>query len=190
VARELAWLILALAGCDRVFQLVEVRDAQVAPGGDGAPDTAMPVACPATYEQMAPNSVSRYRIVATKVPWTMGQLDCVDDRTTPGSETHLAVLSDDRERAELTGRVGAMYPGEGSWWIGYADRLVDGDFRWVTNEPAATPPWEGDDPDYPGPGCVNLRSSSGAIGDLSCDALPQPYICECDVFADQPSNYF
>ena len=78
-------------------------------------------------------------------------------------------------------------------WIGYWDVSVFDDvFEWVTPESALNltfklPPWDTDDPDRVGAGCVTFRNtnsgSPGLIGDKSC-LNTFAWLCECDGYED------
>jgi hypothetical protein len=191
------WLAVAafaspLAGCDRLWGLFPTVEQ---PGSVDAItiDLPPPQACPSTYAMGLPPhiSTSLYRIeLAKPAEWYKAADICGEENKTAGSFTHLVVLSNDSERDQLAPYV----PDSGKIWIGYSDVFADNQFEWVTAEDThgyptfGGPPWEQDDPDKLGPGCITLRSGRPAtIGDTTCTD-PEPFICECDGYADLPDR--
>ena len=154
---------------------------------DGGTDGALPPGCPPQYQQVGERW---YRFAAPTIrEWTVAADVCAADSALagPGWFTHLAVISDGTEQAQLLGQIGMT-----QWaWIGYSDLVAETQFRWVTDEASsANLIWLAQQPDN-GAGngpqhCVRL----GAVGldDDFCNLL-QPYVCECDAYANQPANY-
>jgi hypothetical protein len=186
VWRLALWGLLA-TGCDRVLQLVEVKDGRVEADGPTVDALIRPVGCPADYDTSLPSSASYYR----KLPmmnWQAAAAACASDRMVAGAETHLIVLSNDSERAESALSMGAI-----EWWIGYSDlKGPDDAFRWVTAENTngypvnKQIPWDSDQPDAVVPACGEVRDT-GQLHDASCSDLDVS-LCECDAFSDVPAN--
>ena len=180
----------ALGGCDRLWGLFPLHE--IEPTFDATLiDAPPPMACPGTYTLTLPGSTSRYRIEATRAAvWTGAANACESESTTPGSYTHLWVIS---SLDEFQAFNQATPPPPSDLWIGYADRSLDGIFEWVTAEATAVyvpmlPPWKSDNPDHSGPGCVTYRAGSDPsvreIADNDCESAARLYICECDGYAD------
>jgi hypothetical protein len=206
---------LALAGCEVLFPLAggggdddgadgAIADAAAAPpdgtpgAADAAPDGAPPPPpdampndlCPADYGTF---SGRRYRPVLTFLPFAVAAEDCADDRV-PGSiyHTHLVVLDDDLERSFVDATFQLVVA-----WIGLSDIVGEGQWRWVTLQdtmgyPPAWGPWATNQPDDGGNAmnedCVFIANPGAVLGDADC-ALGLRYVCECDLFADTPSQY-
>jgi len=186
-----ASLILLLGGCDRVFGLIPLGEPTHEVDATTTIDAPAPTACPASYTITLPPAVSTsmYRLeLGLLDQWDNAADDCERDSMTPGSYTHLVVLSNDRERELLN----QLLPAQ-DMWIGLADIRFDMEFEWVTAEstggyPALElPPWEPLDPHRDGAGCVTIRNTDpqllGTLGDNQCvDRLTS--ICECDGYPD------
>lgn len=149
---------------------------------DGPLDTIVdafdPAGCPASYTQSF--GTSRYRVIGTTFPrWDAAADACALD----GATTHLVVLTDLAEYAAVGGFAGGT-----AKWVGLSDRAVPGTFQPVTDQttsfPASGPPWNAGEPSS---GCVVLQ----AAGTLDATACGQNFsaICECDGFANDPTNY-
>lgn len=213
----LALALMLVAGCDRLFSLIEVQHASDGSLVDGEapvdmgvddnepPHDAMPdsmvdarpdatpdapgAACPATYAN--PRNGSRYRLVATATTWLAAQTACKNDQIAGSTKyTHLVVVSDDPERSFLYANV-AGSNGQ-LHWLGYSDRVTEGTFKWVSTQTGY--PGNGDDPwgsTEPSGGdaddCVYMDTLV-AFHDEDC-AKAHPFICECDDFPDAPANY-
>ncbi|HSD86026.1 MAG TPA: C-type lectin domain-containing protein [Kofleriaceae bacterium] len=189
-------VVLALAGCDGAFGLLHVYPPEDAPaGGDTAPDAPRirpdgePANCPADYTTTLVTTASRYKLVTTTADWATAAAMCAANST--GAHTHLMVLSAPEEWEELRAQAGTMVMVD--TWIGFSDRVTEGTFQWVTAEPNQyaqmymMTPWEIDQPDGDGD-CGEIRMASAALHDKDC-ANTDPYICECDDSANDPSRY-
>jgi hypothetical protein len=141
--------------------------------------------CPAPYGITVTGSMSKYRVVTTPASWPAAAADCADD----GANTHLVVLSDSAERVALLPHFDPFR------YIGHTDRLVEGTFRAVTDEPdgypalttTQQPPWAGGEPAGRGD-CAALVQANGELYDADC-ATAVTYVCECDAYANDPTNY-
>lgn len=192
-------VVVALAGCRQWYGLdtpVLARDASGpeddAPldGVTDAPADAITLAsaCPASYTVISTNG-PRYRHVTTAVDWTDAQPFCANDAL-PGSgvHTHLAVFANDSERADVNGLLPTTV------WIGLSDRVVSGQWKWVTLEPAGTyppitvPPWAIGEPD--GATHCGAMDENGNFESRDCNGTADvPFVCECDFFPDTPSQH-
>jgi hypothetical protein len=179
--------VLLATGCDRVLQLVEVKDGRVEADGTTIDARPRPVGCPAGYDISLPSSSSFYRTLGA-MQWQAAGAVCASDRTTAGAETHLIVLSNDAERSEAALSMGAV-----EWWIGYSDlHGPDDQFRRVTAEDTGgypvnkQLPWDSDQPDAVGPACAEVRDT-GQLHDEGCTDVDVS-LCECDSFPDVPAN--
>ena len=170
--------IVALAGCGRI-------DFHSMPPVDAAADAAVPDAvdatvidpCAATYMMVGTSS---YRFTATGASWDVAEHACEAD----GRGTHLVVFDDTLEM----NRVEAMVNGT-LLWVGITDRVTDTRFLDVMGQaPMFLPSWQGPDPSFPGPGCVQFNPSSRLIHDQDCSA-PVGYVCECDGIPARSSSY-
>ena len=186
---------LATVGCDRVLGLTRIPDGSVVhdDAADDAPrPDGEPAGCPASYDRILQTTASRYRLVLSGKNWAGARATCAQDK--PGL-THLLVLSNENEwRAFITDPPSYL---ANETWIGFSDRVVEGTFRWVTNE--VTPyasvgqqtPWEADQPETgtsaPTDDCVAMRALAGLLHDDGCSSTHN-YICECDGIIDNPAN--
>lgn len=162
-------LLLAVAGCDQVFDL-------------DSPE----LQCPATYTVSTSLSASRYRGSAGGLSWDAAESACLADAPMGvPPHTHLAVFADDRERLAL----GATFATD--VWVGLDDQASEGDFVWVTDEdtksypPRSGGPWGTAEPDdgSGGQDCVLLGDQAGGNAGRFVDAAcseKHDYICECD----------
>jgi hypothetical protein len=168
-------LLLFAAGCEIVFPLDADRS------------------CPADYETVGDSKYAFRTDPVTAKTWTAAHASCIVEGVDGSSKfTHLAVIDDDLEIAELlaTGRV----PGE--LHIGLTDAVVEDTFVWVTDQPYEAPypaanmnpPWGGNEPNDSNAGedCVAMNER-GSFNDLACIDV-RLYLCECDEFPsrDEP----
>jgi hypothetical protein len=173
------WLALAAtaSGCEVLFPL------------EGRPSDGPlpPAACPPAYQEVGE---SKYRFSSgLEQDWSDAATLCAMDSALagPGSFTHLVVIGSDSERLMLEVFLAAAP----SAWIGRSDRLVENTFLWVTLEDTGyVPPWE---PGQPDNGVDTgeqdcLRVYPPGMDDDYC-TQPQPYLCECDAYENQPSHY-
>jgi hypothetical protein len=140
--------------------------------------------CPAGYDPIGA-SPTRYRIVAATETWDVASMDCNDDDDDAlyTGHTHLAVISSDVERLDISTAT------TGNRWVGLTDAVVEGVFLWVTAEPTAgypivgmQPPWDAGDPDgLAGENCVRFKNSFG-FEDKDCADTNNTYLCECDSY--------
>ncbi len=196
-------IVVCLAGCDRLFGLQHIDPVPSDARSDGSSDAASTVDapadggpnCPNSYALGLPSSMSRYRHEPSTTTWDAAESACAADL--PGG-THLIVLDDDGERAELLAEL--MQHGIGaSVWIGLTDRRDEGIYRWVTAQevgspPLSTPPWGAGQPDDQNgtQDCVRIQGeSSGSPGyfdDGECSSSFQ-YVCECDGYTPVTGNF-
>ena len=92
----------------------------------------------------------------------------------------LVVFEDHAENLAVGERIRAW--GDGAFWIGLSDRAVEGEWRWIDDQPLAyEDAWaEGEPNDYgSGEDCIhsNWRSTPGLWNDAGCGGR-QPYVCE------------
>lgn len=187
------WLLLGLAGCDRVLGLGPVS-------GDGRPiDIAVGsgvdaanITCPPNYN-MDSITGSRYRNGAgAGFDFVSAARFCASD--TDGlmvtGHTHLAVVSNEIEREVL-----AAYS---EYWIGITDvTSATHVWTWVSTEPMPLDPsandtmlWVSGEPnnlDYEMCGYFE-GGAAGHLNNTSCMDQRQ-YLCECDVYPDNAATY-
>lgn len=163
---------LSLAACDLVFPLN-------APSGGG------PSGCPPAY---TPRSAGTYRLVTATTSWDVAVEVCKTDQAGVHGgnlHTHLVVLSDNAEFADVLGLAGSSM-----FWIGLHDQQVPLEFHWVSTEdamlagvypPPNGSPWLGGEPNNNNDNerCVDI--SMNAFDDEVC-SVPLAYVCECDAF--------
>ncbi|HSD90634.1 MAG TPA: hypothetical protein VLB44_24085, partial [Kofleriaceae bacterium] len=190
--KRLAWLVLLLGGCDKLFSIDHVdldKDAQTADtNGDAPTPVDAPEACPQNYRivQNTPLS-SVYRLGSTPMSWDAAAADCNNDTLT--RVTHLIVFDDIAELVAIRPFVNAAAPW--SAYVGYArDTIAQGGdptmFTSVTGTPlsATSMLWGTNEPDNGGgPGLpeetvVFIRDDKDLTD--GPDTYPFVYICECD----------
>lgn len=179
--RQLSALALVLCGgCSAVFDLeAPVRRSDASVEGDSdARDAAFdgaidaPFSCPSTYAALSSSSPSKYRVVTVGEPWAIAAADCSAD----GPTTHLVVLSTATEYTLVTQLVGNQ-----NSWVGLNDIAFEGEYVWVTSEPAPALVWEGGQPSGGTlDNCVELTINS-KLNDRKCDDL-RDFVCECDAY--------
>ena len=190
------WLValLGLAGCDQLWNLQHVDQE---PREAGAIDADLS-GCPMTYGLPVDGYPSRYRYEATGTSWDGAETLCAAETT---GLTHLVVLQDDDERLAIVTAL-AKVGSTSSVWIGLSDRVMEGEYRWVTDErvgmpPLENPPWPAGQPDNSGTGgteqdCVRIQGMTGAaptlFDDGECSSIFD-YVCECDGNPPAPENF-
>lgn len=177
------WLVavIALGGCDQVFQLDgRTEDADAAPAEPCPPD--------GTYQPLADApTASRYRFVDMPATWSRAFDDCRNDSAT--GVTHLIVFDDTSEFSVV--QAAAFQRARVGWgaWAGYARdwNTPPFQFRAVTGEPIApsSPLWAASEPDNGGPDgsetVVRWGEAFDGLVDAPWDfAAPDGYVCECD----------
>jgi hypothetical protein len=116
-----------------------------------------------------------FLLVTEGKTWDDAQADC---QSTFGG--HLAVLA---TVAEYDSVLDGLPPLPGVTWIGGNDRVTEGTFAWVTDEPFTyanmTYPWEAGEPNAVDEfeDCIDLRFDPRMMNDSHCDST-NPYICE------------
>lgn len=187
-------LLALVTGCRQLLGFEEPSDPAATDGprvddgpradgeiADGAPDGA--TACPASYTLTISSSLSQYRHVTNSaIPWLNANADCVND----GTSTHLIVLSNETELAEIEAVTGTL-----ERWVGHSSRATANEILPVTDEPttfppASGPPWAVGEPNAE-TDCVAV-SATGELRTLSC-GNGRTFICECDQFASDPNNF-
>ena len=205
--------VLVLAGCDSLFGLTHLhdrsKDAAVTDGlidtsaqaVDAAPDSRpldafVQKGCSELgYALQVASSTTFYRNSGTaQGTWLEAELDCEDDSTAPNLvRTHLVVLSSDVEASNVYS--GVMFSNApNGFWVGLSDRVVSGNFKWVTDQPTGYPPaatgspWASGEPSNgAGEDCV-FDTAQVTMHDGPCTEK-RHYACECDVHAPKPANY-
>ncbi len=183
--------LTVVAGCDKIFALEPVELPADEPRLDAAFDAPRPdgepTGCPAAYNVRLRSTASLYLRVFEHLSWSSARTTCASDSSPAGSRTHLVVLSNDAERAELQPLLTEIN------WIGLTDSVTSKTFRWITDENTAGyvtagsgAPWAPGEPDGSG-NCVWI-DPGGALHDKSC-AGGASYICECDARAENPANF-
>jgi hypothetical protein len=170
--------VLALAGCESFFPLESNLEQCIEQG----------------YEPIEfGDTVGYYRISVPDETWISAEAACRND----GPTSHLVVLGSSAERGAVFGRAHSEIDAQGltsDTLIGLSNLAPDGQYRWVSNEPAVVPPpgqdpWAMNEPEAPENNhCVLLLFSNGNLASTQCDA-PDPYVCECDAFQEQPDNF-
>ena len=171
-----AWCIVALLGCDRVFGLAPVPDADL-----------VDVACPNTYSLVG---ARHYRLVDHFANWPDAEVACVADGAQFQMRTHLVVLSPD-EYDVLDGFTTGT-----SVWVGLTNQVTLDDFKWVTDEDVPVPPphmapWLMSEPTLvDDQRCVERHEVGGTLGlaDAPCVTQTERFVCECDLLPEDPSH--
>lgn len=193
-------VLFALAGCRQLLGLDEPSVSHdAAPGDtprDGTRDVAATATCPDTYTIRLGDSRYRFEPTSTHVVWPDAALACVSDL--PGSPgpvyTHLVVLDNDLERQALLSYREPIT----EYWVGLTDRVTSGLWLPVTDEQVnypepGTPPWANGLPAANmGADCVGLDAvpdDDGLLYNDYCASVKEPYICECDGYADDPARH-
>lgn len=174
------WLVVCLlAGCGAQVDAHRGDDdrpdaAGVTPGdapglaADAAPDgSSFLAACMAKGYTSATGLASLYRVVGTAASYADAEAACAGD---VAGATHLIVLSSSAEVDFDIHHLG---------WVGLDDRVTEGTFVNVTNEPNDTRPWRSGQPDNGGGSedCVQLKADG--LDDDQCNNT-HAYVCECD----------
>ncbi len=139
------------AGVDMIDATPGVADASV-------PDAT---SCPTNYIENANGSC--YRVVSTSATWTAAEADCEDD----ASGAHLIVIDDATEDAMVAN----------FHWIGYTERVTEGEFLWVNGSSGTYPGFASGEPVAGGGACVVTRSDGWH--DDTC-IKSKVYVCEYD----------
>eukprot|EP00057_Strongylocentrotus_purpuratus_P013986 XP_011668460.1 PREDICTED: uncharacterized protein LOC577309 [Strongylocentrotus purpuratus] len=162
--------LLANASYDIKVAILTSKDIEL---GDTEPVTVSTVPCPDGYEEGPNGRCYRFRILDLGSWWPTGRRTCDNE---PDSD--LAIINDQVELDFLINRTAEIDPNI-TWWIGYSDQSVEGDWRWVDCTESTT--WQDAlwVPDHPGNGrldCAALQPD-GQVVDLVCDT-PLSYLCE------------
>jgi hypothetical protein len=138
------------------------------------------VPCPAGYTDTAPGC---YRVVANppvEPLWLDAEAACELD----GPGAHLVTVSD----LEEAQRIWTMLPGGiDDHYIGASDRVTEGAYVTVTNQPMTFLLWGPGDPDGDSEDCLSLTSDLQVL-DTRCDNA-NDYVCEFDGIAAVPSTW-
>jgi hypothetical protein len=97
--------------------------------------------------------------------WLMVTGDC--------GGTHLATLTSEAEDDVIDPLIG-----QATRWIGFHDRDLEGDYKWVTTEPFAFTDWGTGEPT-----ASVAESCGGRCGATWCDlgcGIPRTFVCEAD----------
>jgi len=170
-----AWGLIALLGCDRVFGLAPVPDAD-----------RIDFACPSAY---SPIGTHHYRMSTHHQLWMGAEAECVADGADFQMRTHLVVLAPD-EYAVLDGFTNGL-----AVWVGLTNQVSLTDFKWVTDEdvpvpPPNMPPWLPNDPTLAtDQRCVERHNVNGVLGlaDAPC-TQDEDFVCECDLDREDPAH--
>lgn len=198
---RLAWGLILIAGCDRVYDL-SGRHPPDAAELDGtvvdAPLSDVPIdtgeQCPSTTYRTIADAPARstYRVVETaNQSWEFAFADCRNDTTT--GITHLVVFDDITELAALQH---ATSRPAGDWvsWAGYARNFgsLPLEFKAVTGEALSKTSnlWRIGEPDNGGANSMNpetvvwwINDNNGIVDGRYTDNV-EGYVCECD---DRPT---
>jgi len=80
-------------------------------------------------------------------------------------------------------------------WVGYSDRITEGVFLAITDEPIGgyvangSPAWASGEPNHQSAAenCTEIILEGG-LNDNDCTNT-RPFVCECDSYANDPSRY-
>lgn len=184
VSRSGLGLVIAIAACGRIgFEATDI------PPADDAPVDAPPVAPCTVADCPAPFVVQDggcYLVGSEALGWVAAQARCAE------VGAHLLVTDSVAEHFTIH----ALTAGIQQVWIGWSDRVVDGEFRWIAendNGPTVNSscffpggePTAGDN-DH----CVAAQGTNacGDHFDLDCE-LALPFVCECDGRLADPSTF-
>jgi len=182
--RRLA-VLAVLAGCRFGFE-VGGADSAVDPDatldGDGVPIDAPPAidmaidmmadmtasACPGNYVDVGVGA-SRYRLIATPTDdWTVLEALC------EAEGQHLVVLDSQAEADAVRVLGGGM-----DVWVGVTDRIVELEWRSVTDQLPSFLPWS-TPPTLGGDDCIDWDTGAANEFDEQSCSSGRPGICECD----------
>ncbi len=170
-----AWWFVALCGCDGVFGLAPVPDADL-----------VDVACPSAYSVVGPH---HYRLSNHNANWMAAEAECVADGAQFQMRTHLVVIAPDEYAAF------DAFNGNAGSYVGLTNLVALSDFKWVTDEdvvvpPPNQPPWLPSEPTLiVDQRCVERHTVNGVIGlaDAPCTE-EKTFVCECDLYTEDPSH--
>jgi len=148
---------------------------------------ALASACPTTYVVQLSGQSSRYRVVDTANSWKNAEADCADDSMT----SHLLVVSSAAELAAVAVHV------DRDRYVGHSDKLADGAWRRVTDEPdtypalaaLSEPPWGAGEPNEGTSGDVAALAAADQLLHDRDGSEVQAYICECDAYAEDGTHF-
>ncbi|HTL37353.1 MAG TPA: hypothetical protein VL326_29670 [Kofleriaceae bacterium] len=182
-----AWAValVALAGCDRLFEITHVDPTSVDAMStiDTPPDATH--LCPGDYHAIpgAPD-VSLYRWNPAQLIWSEAEADCEDD--SPYPITHLLVFDRPGEMEAVRAALNAMFFNQFASHTGYARNVLDNPYEFyaVTGEPVpqTRPPWNMGEPT----GTVGPGEETTVRFESFTDLIDQPWdfplssLCECD----------
>ena len=152
------------------------------------PDAFDPIVCPTTYTISLPSTTSRYRLVSGGLDWTAAATACAADQASPRGSTHLVVFAARQEQIDLEAIVDDV-------WAGYSDRVTEGVFLAVTDEPIGgyvadgSPAWAPGEPNHQSAAedCAEIILEGG-LNDNDC-SITRAFVCECDAYVNDPSHY-
>ena len=131
------------------------------------------MSCPSNFMTVSGHC---YLYSATSEQWLDAEQQC---EATAGA--HLAVVDDSAEAAVIV----SLQITE-VMWIGASDRIVEGDYRTVTDQPMYLN-WVAGFPTAP-EDCVEITGTTGKLKTLSCTNLNQ-FLCEWDGRPVVPANF-
>lgn len=191
-------VLIALAGCRQLLGLSEPSPAPAidAPRTPDAAIDAPAAVCPPSYSVVI--GTSRYRFNdSDRVLWPDAEAACArDSANQPGvAHTHLAVIDSSNELTMLV----AHRQSAPDYWIGITQRRIVGAWVAVTDQPIPPPMWGINMPRTDqGADCAMIMGTGwgpgndGLIGNDYCTAIStasDPFICECDGNAEDPSRF-
>lgn len=136
-----------------------------APVVDLAVTDMMASACPGNYVDVGVGS--RYRLITTTDDWILLEAACEADGQ------HLVVLDSLAEANAVISLAGGA-----DTWVGVTDRIVELEWRSVTNVLPTFLPWS-PTPTISIDNCVDWEVGANTFDNQSCDSSRQG-ICECD----------